>query len=218
LPVRQQTLRNTIQWSYDLLDAQEQRLFRCLSVFVGGWTLETAEAVVNPGQDANALSVLDGVASLLDKSLVLAIEQDDEEQEDRRLIMLETISLCLLARIAAMQHDYASARTLYQESLTRAKVMGDRELIASGLEGLAMVVSAQESGATATRDALWATKLWGAAESLREAIGAPLPPLERATYECAVTSMRTQLDKETFAAAWAEGRTMTPEQVLAAQG
>ena len=45
VPPRQQTLRNTIAWSYHLLDAWEQRLFRWLSVFVGGWTLQAAEAV-----------------------------------------------------------------------------------------------------------------------------------------------------------------------------
>src|SRR5258708_26876864 len=50
LPLRQQTLRNTIEWSYNLLDVEEQKLFRCLSVFVGGCTLEALEAVcVAPG-------------------------------------------------------------------------------------------------------------------------------------------------------------------------
>src|SRR5205085_3142178 len=72
------------------LDAPEQQLFRKLSVFVGGWTLEAAETVVNAGQGANSdgLPVLDGIASLLDKSLLLQIEQDSEEP---RLLMLETI-------------------------------------------------------------------------------------------------------------------------------
>ncbi len=72
-PTRQQTLRNTIAWSYNLLDAEEQRLFRRLCVFVGGWTLQAAEAVVQAvGKGANnlAMDVLDGVASLIDKSLV----------------------------------------------------------------------------------------------------------------------------------------------------
>src|SRR5260221_371024 len=50
LPTRQQTLRNTLQWSYDLLTGEEQRLFRWLSIFVGGCTLEAAEAVCQAGQ------------------------------------------------------------------------------------------------------------------------------------------------------------------------
>ena len=127
-------------------------------------------------------------------------------------------SLSLLARIATVRGDYSSARALCNECLAIAKELGDRELLASGLERLAGVIAAQESGGTSTQRALWAAKLWGAAESLREAIGAPIPPLERATYEFAVTAMRIQLGEEVFATAWAEGRNLTPDQVLAAQG
>jgi predicted ATPase/DNA-binding CsgD family transcriptional regulator len=87
LPTRQQTLRNTLQWSYDLLTAEEQRLFRWLSIFVGGCTLETAEAVYQAG-GKQASSVLEGVASLLDKSLV---QQTEREGDAPRLVMLETI-------------------------------------------------------------------------------------------------------------------------------
>jgi predicted ATPase/DNA-binding CsgD family transcriptional regulator len=87
LPARQQTLRNTLQWSYDLLTAEEQRLFRWLSIFVGGCTLEAAEAVCRAGGE-QASSVLEGVASLLDKSLV---QQTEREGEAPRLVMLETI-------------------------------------------------------------------------------------------------------------------------------
>jgi len=86
-PARQQTLRKTIQWSYDLLSAQEQRLFRLLSVFVGGCTLEAVEAVCAELGDAIP-SVLDGVASLIDKNL---IQQTTQEGEIPRLMMLETI-------------------------------------------------------------------------------------------------------------------------------
>ncbi|MFL5656654.1 MAG: tetratricopeptide repeat protein [Ktedonobacteraceae bacterium] len=91
LPERQRTLRNTITWSYNLLDAAEQQLFRCLSVFVGGCTLEAAEAVCGARGNASAgqaLSVLDGVASLIDKSLV---QQTAQEGEQSRLVMLETL-------------------------------------------------------------------------------------------------------------------------------
>ncbi len=93
VPARQQTLRNTIEWSYQLLDAREQRLFRWLSVFVSGCTLEAAEAIC-AGPDDEAGQVLDGVASLVDKSLLQRVEQTgggSEEQEDQRLLMLETI-------------------------------------------------------------------------------------------------------------------------------
>jgi predicted ATPase len=86
-PARQQTLRDTIAWSYQLLDAQEQRLFRRLSIFVGGCTLEGAESVSAALGDAIP-SVLDGVASLIDKSLLQRIEQESQEP---RLLMLETI-------------------------------------------------------------------------------------------------------------------------------
>jgi predicted ATPase/DNA-binding CsgD family transcriptional regulator len=87
LPTRQQTLRNTLQWSYDLLTSEEQRLFRWLSIFVGGCTLEAAETVCR-AESFHASSVLEGVASLLDKSLV---QQTEQEGEEPRLLLLETI-------------------------------------------------------------------------------------------------------------------------------
>jgi predicted ATPase/DNA-binding NarL/FixJ family response regulator len=109
LPARQQTLRNTLKWSYDLLDASEQRLFRHLSVFVGGWTLEAVEAVCFEAEDAAVLA-LDGVASLLDKSLLLQLEQEGEEP---RLQMLMTVreygQECLResGEVEAIQHAHA---------------------------------------------------------------------------------------------------------------
>ncbi|HET8852218.1 MAG TPA: tetratricopeptide repeat protein, partial [Ktedonobacteraceae bacterium] len=87
LPTRQQTLRNTIQWSYDLLSQEEQRLFRWLSIFVGGCSLEAIE-VVSAAVGDGAVPVLDGVASLIDKSL---LQQTEQEGEEPRLVMLETI-------------------------------------------------------------------------------------------------------------------------------
>jgi predicted ATPase/DNA-binding XRE family transcriptional regulator len=69
LPARQQTLRGAIAWSYDLLDAHEQALLARLSVFVGGWTLEAAEAVCTAGGNRQ-VAVLDGLTSLADKSLI----------------------------------------------------------------------------------------------------------------------------------------------------
>ncbi len=87
VPAHQQTLRNTIQWSYDLLDAQEQQLFCRLSVFVSGCTLEAVEAISAALGNAT-LPVLDGVVSLIDKNL---LQQTAQEGEEIRLLMLETI-------------------------------------------------------------------------------------------------------------------------------
>jgi predicted ATPase/DNA-binding CsgD family transcriptional regulator len=87
LPARQHTLRATLAWSYDLLSDEEQRLFRLLSVFVRGATVEAVEQVYR-GLGGQSAQVLDGVASLLDKHLLYRAEQDTK---DARLLMLETI-------------------------------------------------------------------------------------------------------------------------------
>jgi predicted ATPase/DNA-binding CsgD family transcriptional regulator/transcriptional regulator with XRE-family HTH domain len=83
---RQRTLRNTIAWSYNLLDMQEQQLFRRLCVFVGSFSVETVEELYSTLGE-KALSVWDGVESLLDKSLLRSVEQVGEG----RLQLLETI-------------------------------------------------------------------------------------------------------------------------------
>jgi len=94
-PARQQTLRATIDWSYELLTAPEQRLFRRLGVFVGSWTLEAAEAVCDAREDLG-LDVFDGIASLVDKSLVRSLHDDSAEP---RFSMLSTIRQYALERL-----------------------------------------------------------------------------------------------------------------------
>jgi predicted ATPase/serine/threonine protein kinase len=87
LPARQQTLRQAIDWSYDLLAETERKLFRRLSVFLGGCTLEAVEAVCDTKKDLG-VDVLDGMSSMVDKSLICQTEQADGEP---RFVMLETI-------------------------------------------------------------------------------------------------------------------------------
>src|SRR5437764_7748879 len=89
LPVRQQALRHTLHWSYQLLSAWEQHLFRLLSVFVGGCSMEAVEAV-SASQIAISQEhrVLDGLASLISKRLALTVQQAGQPS---RLFLLETI-------------------------------------------------------------------------------------------------------------------------------
>jgi predicted ATPase/transcriptional regulator with XRE-family HTH domain len=101
LPPRQQTLRNAIEWSYNLLNSGEQRLFTRLAVFVGGWTAEAAEQILDFGswileaearQTQNPKSkiqnLLDGLESLISKSL---LQRYEGAAGEARFGMLETI-------------------------------------------------------------------------------------------------------------------------------
>jgi predicted ATPase/DNA-binding CsgD family transcriptional regulator len=98
LPARQQTLRTTIQWSYDLLNTDEQRLFRWLSVFVGGCTFEVAKVICEQAS-------LDNLDSLVNKSLLGQHETDHSP----RLSMLETIREFGLEQLNHT-HELESAR------------------------------------------------------------------------------------------------------------
>ena len=97
-PDRQQTLRYAIDWSYDLLAPQEQALFRRLAVFVGGFTEEAAQAVVNSAGDAS-IDTAEGIAALVDQSL---LQQEDGPDGASRYLMLETIRELALEHLAAM--------------------------------------------------------------------------------------------------------------------
>ncbi|GHO83179.1 protein kinase domain-containing protein [Dictyobacter formicarum] len=121
LPERQQTLRKTLQWSYDLLDIYEQRLFQYLSIFVSGFTLEAAEEICGEllldGGETEG-SVLDGLDSLLAKSLLRLVEWPAGES---RLTMLDTIREygleCLTAsgELAIVRQKHAT----YYQALAR---------------------------------------------------------------------------------------------------
>jgi predicted ATPase/DNA-binding CsgD family transcriptional regulator len=129
LPARQQTLRNTLQWSYDLLNADEQCLFRWLSVFAGGFTLEAATAVYNSGR-GSPLDVLTGVASLLDKSLLQQIEQEGEEPRFRMLETLREFGLeCLRTNGEAAAARWAYAAYYVELAEEAEPYLEDPELV-----------------------------------------------------------------------------------------
>src|SRR6185503_10486469 len=99
LPARQQTLRNAVEWSYDLLDADEKRMFRWLAVFVGGCTLDAAQSV---GGSPASIDILE---SLVSKSLL----RQTETEGAPRLTMLETIREFGLEQLSNA-HEVAPAR------------------------------------------------------------------------------------------------------------
>ena len=110
LPTRQQTLRNTIAWSYYLLPSEEQRLFRWLAVCAGGCTLQSAEKLVQAAV-LPASTFLEGVNVLLENNLIRQVEQSDGES---RLLLLETLReyglecLQTTGELAEAQRAYAS--------------------------------------------------------------------------------------------------------------
>jgi ATP/maltotriose-dependent transcriptional regulator MalT len=103
--------------------------------------------------------------------------------------------------------DYPGARARLEESLKMSLELDRKWNIARCLEGLAAVAAAQGEPVRA----VW---FMSAAQALREAIWTPLPSLSQAIHEFTITSVRTQLGERAFDIAWAEGRMMTPEQVL----
>src|SRR5262249_36440240 len=117
LPARQQTLRGAIDWSHELLSPDEQRLFRRLSVFVGGFTLEAAEAVCNAREDLG-LDPLDGIGSLLDKSL---LRESGGSGDESRFLMLERIREYGLERLASGGEEAATKRAHAAYSLVLAE-------------------------------------------------------------------------------------------------
>ncbi|HEX6483080.1 MAG TPA: protein kinase [Ktedonobacteraceae bacterium] len=119
--------------------------------------------------------------------------------------------LSVLGKIVAAQGDYATARTLHQESCAISSALGEQWMIAGCLVELGEVIAAQQQFT-------WAAQLWGASDALREGISVPILPVERADYEDAIAAARIHLGEKAFAAAWAQGRARTPEQVLANQG
>ena len=126
LPARQQTLRGAIGWSYDLLDEPDRDLFACCSVFAGAVDLEAIEAIcASPGVD-----VLDGVSSLVDKSLVRRRDATDGETRYR---MLETIREYAAERLE--EHGRTAASRTRHARYFAARVAASASEAAGGQRG-----------------------------------------------------------------------------------
>src|ERR1700691_5495671 len=158
LPQRQQTLRAAFDWSYDLLSAAEQKLFRRLSVFVGGCTLEGAEAVCDTKGDLD-LDLLDGMASLVDKSLAQEVEPVNGES---RFGMLETIREYALEKLEASGEEALTKRAHAAYCLVLVEEEATEQSGAEGAESLERLNLEHDNFAAALE---WLTKTgdtdWG---------------------------------------------------------
>ena len=174
LPQRQQTLRAAMDWSYDLLSAAEQKLFRRLSVFAGGCNLEGVEAVCDAKGDLD-LDLLDGMASMVDKSLIQQVEQAKGES---RFVMLETIHEYALEKLEASGEKSLTKRAHAAYCLVLAEEEAQEQNGAEWLERLALEHDNFRAGLewlTETGNAEWGLRLgnalfryWEARECLAE--------------------------------------------------
>ncbi|HKF37727.1 MAG TPA: LuxR C-terminal-related transcriptional regulator, partial [Ktedonobacteraceae bacterium] len=121
----------------------------------------------------------------------------------------QALIYALLAQAAASEHGYTAARNLAMQSLEIAGTVHDNRSLILCLEELADVAAGQGEPA-------WAARLWGAAEHYREASNAPLPLVERLGRAHRIEQAQRLLGGQVFAEWWAEGRTMTAEQAIAA--
>jgi predicted ATPase/class 3 adenylate cyclase len=145
LPARQQTLRDAIDWSYELLDAGERRLFELLSVFPGGCNFETVEGVVDEFErlDEIGVELIDGLASLVEKSLIRQVDgaaSATQESGEPRLLMLETIREYAAERLEGDAEFHTAAHrahATYFADFTRSQwerlSSGGREAALAGL-------------------------------------------------------------------------------------
>jgi len=123
------------------------------------------------------------------------------EVGDRRYI---AIALHDLGQVALAQADRPRADDLFRESLVIRKETGEKQGIAECLEGLAGTSKQPQRAA----------RLFGAAEVVRETIGAPIPPVERADHQRAIAAVRAQMSEEAFTTSWAEGRKLPLEKAV----
>ena len=223
LPARQQTIRSTIDWSYDLLNADEQPLFRRLGVFVGGCTLEAAEAVC--GSRSRELGVdgcrMDpptpisncqppswkGLASLVDHSLLVVLEPVEGEP---RYGMLETLREYALERLRAageeidVRRRHAAFFAAWVEQV-RPSLRGDN-LITSERLGASWATSARCAGLeprTHRRGyALWSPAVW---DYVRALVAAAIPP-----KALLLRSARWHVHQHSARISWRRGSTTPP--------
>jgi predicted ATPase/DNA-binding CsgD family transcriptional regulator len=229
-PTRRQTLGAALEWSFSLLSREELTLLRRLSVFVGGWTLEAAEAVCGTDDLSAATRVVDTLEQLVAKSLVIA----DHGELTVRYRLLEMVraharsQLDAAGETAALQRRHAefalppggtslgharldlgqtsAALKVFNEALHDARASGERVRIIRALEGYARCIADVDADA--------AVRLAGATDRARASLGAALWPSERRYFERWSTSARRVLGSSAYQRAWEDGHASTLDQAI----
>jgi predicted ATPase/DNA-binding SARP family transcriptional activator len=123
-----------------------------------------------------------------------------------------SLALKTLGDLALSRAEYPSARAYYQESLTLLRDLGHRKGVAAGLEGLAQLIQGEQRHPEGLRRA---AQLFGAAQTIRAALGAPLPPNEQPEHEAQIGALREALGETLFTAAWEEGHALSWDRAAA---
>ncbi|MEP6598758.1 MAG: tetratricopeptide repeat protein [Actinomycetota bacterium] len=127
LPLRQRTIRDTVVWSHDLLGPSEQTLFRRLSIFTGGWSLDAIHSV-GGGVDEVA-DALEGISALVDQSIVVLEPNRSDPRYDMLDVVREYAAACL--SVAGETEEIARRHALYYLALSEA---AEPELVTAGHE------------------------------------------------------------------------------------
>ena len=158
-----------------------------------------AGSLLRLGDTAWAQGELGYARSLLDEGLAISRESG--------LLQFVAAALESLGEVARAEGDTAQAESLHHEALTLRRQAGLRLEFAPSLERFAGLAAARDEHDRAAR-------LFGAAESLREAFHTPIPPVRRPGYESDLALVREGLDEATFHQAWLDGRAMTPDEAV----
>jgi DNA-binding CsgD family transcriptional regulator len=221
--VRQRALRATIDWSYQLLDPVVQTLFARLGVFVGGWTLEAAEAICGPNND-RPIDVLSGIEALVDQSHVY------RREGDTRFGMMEAIREYAAERLEAsdettnLRRRHAEFMLELAEQAAPALHGPQQTLWLDRLErehenlqtALTWAVENREHD-VGLRLATALGRSWEVGGHRSESIGSVAVSLslaERTAEQDAMSAAESSRGTESFAAAQAGGRTMVHDQRL----